>query len=60
MTFINATTNAAHARTGVDAVNCLKPKVFIGRTSIRQFRGFAEKFAAARASANAEFVYAKA
>jgi hypothetical protein len=40
-------------------VNCLKPKVFIGRTSIRQLRALAEKFTEARASAKAEFAMQK-
>jgi hypothetical protein len=39
--------------------NCLKPKVFLGRRSIRQIRAPRKKFAAARAGAKAEFAYAK-
>jgi hypothetical protein len=40
-------------------VNCLKPKVFLGRRSIRQIRAPRKKLAAARAGAKAEFAYAK-
>jgi hypothetical protein len=40
-------------------VNCLKPKVFLGRRSIRQIRGSRKNFAAARAVARAEFACAK-
>jgi hypothetical protein len=39
--------------------NCLKPKVFLGRRSIRQIRAPEKKFAAARAGAKAEFACAK-
>jgi hypothetical protein len=39
--------------------NCLKPKVFLGRRSIRQIRAWRKKFAAARAGAKAEFACAK-
>jgi hypothetical protein len=39
--------------------NCLKPKVFIGRRSIRQIRASGKKFAVARAGAKAEFACAK-
>jgi hypothetical protein len=40
-------------------VNCLKPKVFLGRRSIRQIRAPGKKFAAVRAGAKAEFACAK-
>jgi hypothetical protein len=39
--------------------NCLKPKVFLGRRSIRQIRAPWKKLAAARATVNAEFACAK-
>jgi hypothetical protein len=39
--------------------NCLKPKVFLGRRSIRQIRAPGKKFAAAHATASAEFACAK-